>query len=61
MKTAKILVHHVFGTKGTTFAGVFYRGKRLWYRMENENAPAMLEKAKEYAFSQGFTHVRVEY
>lgn len=61
MKTATIQIHHVFGTKSTVFAGVFYRGKRLWHKMENESAQAMLEKAKQYAFSNGFSHVRVEY
>lgn len=59
MKTATILIHHVFGTKSTVYAGVSYRGKRLWYKMENEPVNVMLQKAKDYAFSNSFTHVKV--
>lgn len=59
MKTATIQVHHVFGTKGTSFAGVFYRGKRLKYWMENESENVLFERAKAWAFSNGFSHIRV--
>lgn len=60
MKTATILIHHVFGTKSTVYAGVSYRGKRLKHWMENEPVNVMLQKAKDYAFSNGFTHIRIE-
>jgi len=60
-KTATLLIHYVFGTnERTVFTGVYYRGVRLWYRMENETLNAMLEKAKSWAFSNGFTHVKIK-
>lgn len=61
MKTCTILIHHVFGTKGTVFVSVSYRNKQLWKNMENNTPQAMLEKAKQWAFSNGFTHVKIEY
>lgn len=59
-KTATIQVHHVFGTKSTEFVGVLYRGKRLKHWMENENVNVLFERAKSWAFSNGFTHIRTE-
>lgn len=59
-KTATIKIHHVFGTRSTIYSGVYYRAKHLFYKMENENINVMLEKAKTWAFSNGFTHIRIE-
>lgn len=60
MKTASIIVHEVFGTKGRTIYGeVRYRGKRLFYCMENNSISAIFNKMKDWAFSNGFSHVKV--
>lgn len=59
MKTATIQIHHVFGTKSTVFCGVFYRGWTLKYWMENETETELFNRAKSWAFSNGFTHVKV--
>lgn len=61
MKTATIIVHEVFGTNGRTIAAnVFYRGKRLWHVMENETAQNLLNRARAWAYDNGFSHVRLE-
>lgn len=60
-KTATIQIHYVFGTDNrTVYAGIRYRTKLRRYWMENENINVMLEKAKTWAFSNGFTHIRIE-
>ncbi len=61
MKTAKINVHHVFGTKLTVAYRVEYRGKLLHHGMANDTPQAMCDRAKQWAFSHGFTHVDVSY
>lgn len=60
-KTAKINVHHVFGTKSTTAYRVEYRGKLLKSEMANDTPQSMLEKARTWAYSNGFSHVDVIY
>lgn len=60
-KTATIRVYHVFGTKGTVCADVQYRGRGLWQLAENNTPQAMLDKAREWAHANGFTHTKVTY
>ena len=40
-------------------AGVFYRGKRLKYWMENESENVLFQRAKTWAFANGFSHIKV--
>jgi hypothetical protein len=60
MKTAHIVIHHVFGTSWDISATISYRGRTL-----HVAAPAvmprshMLQNAKHIAKNMGFTHVRV--
>ena len=60
-KTATIEVHHVFGTSRTTAYQVKYRGKVLKHDMQNETPQVMLDKARAWAYANGFTHVNVTY
>ena len=59
MKTAKIEVGHVFGTRHTNYAEVTYRGKRKFFVMENENWQLLCDKATAWAKANGFTHFNV--
>ena len=59
MKTATIIIHHVFGTKGTSYAEVQYRGKRRWAHMANISINDMLSQAKDWAKNEGFTHFKI--
>ena len=58
-KTATIHAHHVFGTPRTSYADVCYRGNRLIYWMENKSESDLLKVARDWAFSKGFTHIKV--
>lgn len=53
-KTATIIIHNVYGTRSTVFSGVYYRAKRLWYKMVTVQL-MQFEKAKTWAFSNGFS------
>lgn len=53
IKTAKITVYHIFGTKGSYSADVFYRGKML-FSHESNSIRECAEIANNWAFKNGF-------
>ena len=60
-KTAKINVHHVYGASRTVACRVEYRNKLLFSHMENNTPQALLDIARSWAYSNGFTHCNVSY
>ena len=61
MKTAKINVYHVFGTKNQTCADVTYRGKLL-KRIHGIDTPQKhLDTARLWAYENGFTNTKIIY
>ena len=61
MKTATINIYHVFGTRRTTSASVYYRGMRLYTITGNDTPQQYCNKAREWAHANGFTHTKVSY
>ena len=60
MKTAKIEIGHVFGTKGSTWYRISYRGKCLKSVVRNMSRNAALDEARAWAHANGYTHTKVE-
>lgn len=67
MKTATIRVNHVFGTKGSYCADVFYRGKLLKtfdssnYTGFGSQVNTLAAMAQQWAHANGFSHVAVTF
>lgn len=61
MKTATINVYHVWGSKSTTAADVRYRGKLVRAYMGKESPQTLLDQAREWAYTNGFTHTKIIY
>ena len=61
MKTATINVYHVFGTKNQTSVDIRYRGKLLRYFSGIENPQTLLDKARDWAHANGFSHTKIIY
>jgi hypothetical protein len=61
MKSATIEVYHVFGTRSCKSADVLYRGKLLYRAAGLELQQKLLDDARKWAVSHGFTHVAVRY
>jgi hypothetical protein len=63
MKTAKIRVNHIFGTKNDYCADVFYRGKLLAsfdkrvLDLSVSQLDGLLNWARTWALRNGFTHI----
>lgn len=58
IKTAKITVYHIFGTKGSYSADVFYRGKML-FSHESNSIRESVQIANNWAFHNGFNRYAV--
>lgn len=61
VKTARIEVYHVYGTRGTVGADVKYRGRVVHRETANDTPQSMCDKARQWAHQNGFTHTRVSY
>jgi len=59
VKTAKIRVYHVFGTKSHFAADIFYRGKLRAFFEGRGNLQIYTDKAQAWAHANGFTHTKV--
>jgi len=58
IKTATITVYHIFGTKGSYAADIFYRGKMI-FTTENNSIRECAEKANNWSFNNGFNRYKL--